>query len=483
MRMPLVKNINQTRCEVGLLKKLFSYFKLLLLFQNIIFFSSCIRYIPRPFDPSIELSNIKLRAFQEIEVEVPEIQNSYFPFTTSISLCDGLSLPEANALAFFYSAEIIKARIDYGISTGLLIEAGFPDNPSAFIGPRFTKDHNLILPAFLEFSIYLTDILQAQRGAAEWEVERNKWLVINTEITVLANVQKGFLDVDAETQLEEVALKRSQRAQELLEWLTSLYNSGQTNPYLLQVAQRRYEDAKLDHMNAYIKRKKAQTSLLKTIGILPDTDIDIQIGPLPLLSFNIDLIERNSILSNPSLRAIELEYLSAEDKLRAEVAAQYPTLRIGPQFESDKGEISLGFGVGFDIPIFKLNRTNIAVAEEKRNQVRNQYYTTLLDLWEQFTNLKTERQAVINRDQDLESSIMLSAQKLNKVFSEALRTNEEALLEQLDAADAIANTFVEAIELRRRLGIVTIDLLVTSGVLLPKNFCESPSTEDDTNEL
>lgn len=480
--MLLVKNIKQTRCEVGFLKKLFSYSKLFLLFVNITFFSGCVRYVPRPFDPSIELSNIELRAFQELEVEVPETQNSYFPFASSISLCDGLSLPEANALAFFYSAKIIKARIDYGISTGLLIEAGFPDNPSVFIGPRFTKDHNLIFPAFLEFSVYLTDILQAQRAAAEWEVERNKWLVINTEITILANVQKGFLDVDAETQLEEVALKRSERAQELLQWLTSLYNSGQTNPYLLQVAQRRYEDAKLEHMNAHIKKKKAQTSLLKTIGLLPDTDIDIQIGPLPLLTFDIDLIERNSILSNPSLRAIELEYLSAEDKLRAEVAAQYPTLRIGPQFESDREDVSLGFGLGLDIPIFKLNRTNIAVAEEKRNQVRNQYYTTLLDLWEQFTNLQIERQAVIDRDQDLESSIMLSAQKLNKVFSEALRTDEDTLLEQLDAADAIASTFVEAIELRRRLGIVTIDLLVTSGVLLPKNFCKSPSTEDDTNE-
>lgn len=454
-----------------------------MLCANLFFFSGCIRYVPRPFDPNIELSNIELRAFQEQEVKIPEAQNPYFPFATSISLCDGLTLSEANTLAFFYSAEIIKARIDYGISTGLLIEAGFPDNPAVFIGPRFTEGkRGLIFPAFLEFSVYLTDILQAQRAAAEWEVERNKWLVINTEIIVLANVQKGFLDLDAETQLEEVALKRSERAQELLQWLTSLYNSGQTNPYLLQVAQRRYEDAKLEHMNAYIKKKKAQTSLLKTIGLLPDTDIEVQIGPLPLLSFDIDLIERNSILSNPSLRAIELEYLSSEDKLRAEVAAQYPIPRLGPQFESDRGVISLGFGLGFDIPIFKQNRSNIAVAEEKRNQVRNQYYTTLLNLWEQFTNLQIERRAVISRDQDLESSILLSAQKLNKVFSEALRTNEDTLLEQLDAADAIASTFVEAIELRRRLGIVTIDLLVTSGVLLPKNFCESPSTKDDKNE-
>lgn len=461
------------------MKNLLLHSKAILFSVGLIFLCGCYRYTPLPFDPEVELSNVEARAYQSQQVATPETQNAYFPFADSISLCNGLSLPEANSLALFYSPELLKARIEYGISTAMLIEAGFPENPQFFMGPRFNvRDGNLILPASLAFELYIVDRLSPMRAAAEWQVEKNRWLLANTEISVLARVQKGFLEVETAHQLEEVALKRSERAEKLLLWLKSLYSSGKITPYLYQVSQRESEDAKVELMNATVKRKKSQTALFKLIGLLPDANIEILFEPLPLLTLDTEAIPPSMVLAHPALKAIHVEYLASEETLRAETAKQYPAIRFGPEFEKDQGQISAGFGLGFEIPVFKLNRTGIGVAEENRNLVRNQYYDTLLNLWEMRANLQIEQEALLARYADLNTGILMDAERLDRVFSESLHATQDAILTELDAANAIARTFTEAVELRRRIGITKIDLLVTSGMLLPDYLYEPNSCEE-----
>lgn len=443
--------------------------------------SGCAVYRPLPLDPVAELQHIELRSFETVDLENGiEEQDGHFPIAQTVSLQEGLSLSEANLLALFYSPEILKAKSDCKIGDAVLLEAGFPNNPQIFLGPRLsTEDSSLIFPASLAFQFSLSDRRGPRRAAATWEREKSRWLLLETEIAVLAAIQKGFLRIEADRMHEEIVVRRADRAKELMLWVKSLYSSGEIDLFSFQIAQRGHEDAKSELMNTRLKRRRSERELLKLVGLLPDSEIELLFCPLPLLHLEIEDLEPNEILSHPALKAIEVEYCAAEQTLRAEVASQFPTLHIGPELESDRGEMTIGIGLGFEIPIFTRNRTGIAIAEENRNRIRNHYHEMLLGLWEKRVNLQDEFQALKDRAKDLQDIALIDAEKLDEIFSDSFQSNDDGVLKALGAADSVARTLGEEVELQRRIGEVKIDLLLTSAALLPGNCLDHESTGGD----
>jgi CRISPR system Cascade subunit CasA len=77
---------------------------------------------------------------------------------------------------------------------------------------------------------------------------------------------------------------------------------------------------------------------------------------------------RDAALSRRDVLRAVADYDLAEDALRAEVAKQYPQVRVGPGYFYDHGVTKLPFNVALQLPPLDMNRAGIAQAEAARAQ-------------------------------------------------------------------------------------------------------------------
>jgi hypothetical protein len=99
-----------------------------------------------------------------------------------------------------------------------------------------------------------------------------------------------------------------------------------------------------------------------------------------------------------------------------------------------------------------------------------EYQTALLRLLKEGANLRDELAALKVRLEHLEANAVKEAKELNRVFSSSLASADRAVLEALSAADSLAETLSEEITLRERRDVTHIDLLLTTGSLLPEDL-------------
>lgn len=445
-------------------------------------FTGCASYKPVPLVPLDEYEAIRLRGVSEHSVskdtasgrsgsETGDQEVMGFPIVSVIDPVDGISLPEANTLALYYSPAISERRREYQIAKAILLEAGLPENPEISVGPRWsTEGTGLIFPASLSFEIPILDEHGPERASATFEVKKNKWLLLNKELEVLAEVQKQTLKLSALKALEDISELQIKRSAELIAWAESLYSGGEIDSFSLQVAQRASVRARTGHMETSLKRKRLMREFLSTLGLFPDADISIELGNVSLLKVLPKESGREKIVKHPALKALEEEYRAAEEALKAEVRSQYPHLAVGPQYEGDRGEPTIGFGIGFKIPVFAQNDAAVALAEVRRDSVRMEYQTALLELLKEGANLRDELSAIKDRLDHLEANAMRETRELNKIFSSSLASADRTVLEALSAADSLAETLSEEIALRERMHFAHIELLLATGSLLPDDL-------------
>jgi len=429
----------------------------------------CTRYHADRLDPSEENWVLKERTNKAL---VHENQTDYcdrFPIATTVNFESPLSIAEANLVALYYSPIILKAKNDYGIAEGILIDAGAIPNPESFIGPRIsTKNGRLILPASLAFYLYLSDRRTPQKAAAKIGRERAEWLYLEKEIQVMTHIQKVYLQLDTTDKLIDVAGRAIERMTELLDWARSQYERGKIDLLTYQLAMRGLENGKDERLDLELRKKKMTRELFAHIGLLPNGNIQIKTEPIPLLACKKSP-DRDSFLSNPSLKAIELEYCIAEETLKEAIAAQYPALRIGPEMESDQSDLSLGLGLGVEVPLFTRNRTAIALAEENRDRIRNQYQGQLIELFQIQSDFEDEIEGLTQRLEELQRESVPEALRAEEGFSQLFKTNGEGILIALSASEAMTRSLRQQIEMKSRIDELRIELLVILGQLVPES--------------
>src|SRR5690606_5323973 len=98
--------------------------------------------------------------------------------------------------------------------------------------------------------------------------------------------------------------------------------------------------------------------------------------------------------SNPELNAQLREYRAAEERVRLQVRKQYPEIGLGPFFESDQGEDSLGLGLSLSLPLFNRNVAGIDEAIAQRAAKREAYIAALKGLRWQAAEIQAEEARV-----------------------------------------------------------------------------------------
>ncbi len=291
-------------------------------------------------------------------------------------LSDGVELSEALALALVFNPDLRQARARAGVATSAAREAGLWSDPQ--VGVEALRIAESVSDPWvsisnLSFSIPLSDRLAAARelgganvdqalagvAAAEWELVRNvrqAWAAWSGTVRSIAALEAFVAALD-----------------ELSTGVQGLVDSGElprTEAALFGVERARQAAAALRLQG---QRAAAELELRALLGLAPEAELkwvpaDITSKPDPAGSgLGQAWIERH-----PRLVERRAAYEVAEQRLRLQIARQWPDLLLGPQFESDSGQSRIGFVAGIPVPVFNANRQGIARAEAGRELVRVQ---------------------------------------------------------------------------------------------------------------
>jgi outer membrane protein TolC len=439
---------------------------------------ACVSYEADPLEPGDVLRALSERAEQELHLDsAGPWRAEWFPLEAEVRIEDGLSLGEANALALFFSPALRTARSEARIAGAQVLQAGVLQNPELFLGPRIsTENSQVIFPVSLSWQLPLWGTQAAQRGVAEARFSAESLQVIELELETLGQVRAGFLRL-ARLRREEAVLDAVATANgQIVEWVERLRAAGEVDSLSIFLARTERDEASAALENLRNQAARTRSELLELLGLLPDAPVDLAVetsGPVPDLPDR----DRDALLRLPELRAAEATYAAAEASLRLEISEQYPTIRFGPEFESDRGDPMFGLGLGVTLPIFDRNRGNIAAAEESRQRARESYERALLGAAHREARARNDLQAIERALEIYRQGALRDAEAASRALEARFRVVRPDVIEALAAQRALAGARARMLQLEEQVQVARLRAAHAGGLALR----EPPAGEEEVS--
>jgi CRISPR system Cascade subunit CasA len=431
--------------------------------------ASCAHYEPEPLDPVAEHDALAARGPTREQPETAgALPSELFPIAAEVAVDDGLTQAEANALALFHSPSLVAARGELRLKGAELLRSGLLPNPELFLGPRLaTEGSALIFPGSLSVEIPLAGHLDAEKGRAAAELEAARFQLLNREAEVLVSVRRRFVRIAGLTARREILTAMAHTSEAALSRTVDLVRAGEADRVALGLASLHRDEAGRDLRDTEIALARSQIELLTFIGLLPNSSIEVHASRELLAPVAVPQAgDRSPMLGHARLRALEASYKAREHGLEGEVARQYPSLRVGPDFESDDGQASIGLGLSISLPIFDSNAGGIAVATEHRAMRRAAWRAALVDLAARESLARMNLHAASALLDVLRARTLPAAESAERALEARLRIGQTTLVEVLATRGAIARARLRDVELTQEIAIRSLEALWYSGLLL-----------------
>lgn len=430
--------------------------------------TGCASYEPMEVDPFEEIRKLEQRSDRPIELLAPAAADpAWLPLKTAIDLGDGLELSEANALALAFSPGIRATRDEMKVAGAQLLRAGLLTNPELFLGPRISSGGgDLILPAGLSWELPLWGQREAEKSLARSRLTLAEARVAAAELSALEQVRTAFIRIS--TMSKTVAALEAQLAgsERILQWADALKQAGEIDGVTSYLARLERDDARADLETLRLKLASARRGLLETLGLLPGISLSIQLEPDPALMPPLPQASRKNMLLHPAVAGALNEYETAEAALHLAITSQYPAIRIGPEFESDKGEASLGAGVGIELPLFDQNQGGIAEAKQRREAAREKVSAALLKLSHDEASARSESRAKEAILEDYSAGALANALEAREALDLRLRAGQSNVLEVLAGLRSITRARVRGLKLKQDSTIARFRAAVAGAAVL-----------------
>lgn len=440
--------------------------------------ASCMHYEPAPLDPAAEHDALAARGpTRERPGSAGAPPAELFPIAAKVAVDDGLTHAEANALALFYSPTLVTARGELRLKGAELLRSGLLPNPELFLGPRLaTKGGALIFPASLSVALPLDGRLGADKARAAAELDAARFQLLNREAEVLVSVRQRFVRIAGLSARKEILAAMSRASEAALSRTLELLRAGEADQVALGLASLHRDEAGRDLRDTETELARSHVGLLTFIGLLPDPRIQVETNEALLAPVAVPAeVDRTRILGHARLRALEASYKAREHGLEGEVARQYPSLNIGPDFESDDGQGSVGFGLSLSLPIFDSNAGGIAVATEHRAMGRTTWRAALVDLAARESVARMNLHAAEALLDVLRTRTLPAASAAEEALDARLRIGQTTLIEVLATQGAIARARLRDVELTQEIAARSLEALWYSGLLL------APPADNDSD--
>ncbi|QRX81666.1 TolC family protein [Glaciimonas sp. PAMC28666] len=398
----------------------------------------CASYQALPLnDQSNLLTHIPALTIDARQLSLPELgAHSFAPAP------DGLDMTDIAILAVLNNPDLKSARNDAHIAHAQAFSASLLPNPQLALSDAFVSSPVPgSTPAFgigpsYDFGALLTH--SALRKAANAESDKTDLSLLWQEWQVIAQARMLFIKLTQgeklmrilQEQRDEFA-QRSQRNQAALQRGLITVDTATVALTSLQEVQRQINDGQR-------QQNQARHDLNALLGLAPGVPVPLhgsaQLPPLDRAQIVATLPHLSQ--RRPDLMALEYGYKAQDQRYRAAIIAQFPSLVIGLTRARDNSNVtSQGFNISLSIPIFNHNQGNIAVEQTTRQKLHDDYQQRINVAHSDIDRILTEQD--INQQQMLQinSSLQQLTTQRQKIQGALRESNVDALvLSNIDTA-------------------------------------------------
>lgn len=338
--------------------------------------AGCASYRPLPLGPVPELP----ASPGQIQVDTRSLP---FPVLAAhpFDPRDGLDEIEVATLAVVNNPDLKLARDDLAVSRAQAFAAGLLPDPqltlagdlsSSGAGPGATRAFNF----GLSYDIGALISHAAGRRAARADVRKTDLALLWQEWQVASQGRLAF-----------VKLTYGRRLLAVLDENRKLFADRAARTELAQQRGLLTSDTVLPNLTALqdinkqiydLQRQLSQTThdLNTLLGLDARFDLRLQDGTPAAFADEgaADVALTELPQRRPDLRALVAGYAAQDQRYRAALLAQFPTLNVGPTRSRDNSNVySTSLGITLSLPLLNRNRGNIAIEQATRQKLRDEY--------------------------------------------------------------------------------------------------------------
>jgi outer membrane protein TolC len=448
----------------------------------VILFAGCTWYhrVPLPSgDTSTSAHTLERIRIDPSTMPLPELAAHRFDPS------NGLDIEEVAMLAVVNNPDLKLARDDLGIARAQAFSAGLLPDPQLSV----SSDYPGMTGYFRAFSYGLSmDVMAiitrgANRKSADATVQKTDLGLLWQEWQIIAQAKQLFL----KARLQDETLPLLQRQRDLTytryERMAEAQREGNLTGDVTTAALTAFSDASRQYTDAQRAAGQTHHDLNALLGLAPDVQVQLSgdDDSEPVADATVDSALAALPQRRPDLLALKAGYEAQEQKYRAAILNQFPSLSVGFVRSRDTSEIySSGFQINLSLPVFNRNRGNVAIEQATRQRLGDEYQARLNQAYADVARMRADS-AILERQLRQSDAALPGVEHAAQEANAAYAAHSLTLGAYTDAQSAALTKRVDIATLREALAEQRIGMQALLGSAIPDTFPSASSEQSLTD--
>ncbi|WGS55292.1 TolC family protein (plasmid) [Paraburkholderia sp. D15] len=389
-------------------------------------------------------------------------------------------------LAVANNPDLKLIRDDLGIARAQAYSAGLLPDPQVSISSDYPGAAGTTRAFNYGLSIDVMAIVlrSANKQSADATAAKTDLGLLWQEWQTVAQARQLFI----KTRFQQHTLPLLQQQLELTrtryERMTEARRDGNLGDDTLGAAQLAYIDARRQLFDAQRAAGQTHHDLNALLGLAQEVEVQLQMQPgdsdaLPeATDAAIDAALSGLAHRRPDLIALQAGYEAQEQKYRAAILSQFPSLSVGFVRARDTSNIyTSGFQINLSLPIFNRNQGNVAIEKATRQRLRDEYQMRLNQAYADVARLRADS-AILARQLKQTEATLPDTDAAATHAAQAYAEHDITLTAYTDAQTAALSRQIDIATLRESLAEQHVAMQALLGSVIHDAFIAARTPND-----
>jgi len=387
---------------------------------------------------------------------------------------DGLDIEEVAMLAVANNSDLKLARDDLGIARTQAFSAGLLPDLQLAVSSDFPGAVGFTRAFSYGLSMDVLAIVTrgAHKESADATVVKTDLGMLWQEWQIVAQAKQLFLKARFQDEILPLLHRQRDLSRTRYERMAEARRNGNLIEDTLTAALTSYSDARRQYTDAQRAVEQTHHDQNALLGLAPDVQL-LLTGSDDSMTVP-DATIKSALARLPKCRrdllALEAGYEEQEQKYRAAILSQFPSLSIGFVRARDTSNIyTSGFQINLSLPIFNRNQGNVAIEKATRQRLRDDCQNRLNQAFADVAHLRAQS-AIFARQLAQTEAALPDVDSAARHATQAFAEHNLALGAYTDAQSAALTKRVDVATLHESLAEQRVGLQALLGSAIPDAF-------------
>lgn|GEM_PF-572649 len=345
--------------------------------------TGCASYKREPLSPVELQKQLRRYSLADLASEYSRMKPSEKP----PDVTDGLGVDEVGLAALVLNPALKTKRLSENIACGQLVTAGLYPNPTLDSKSLLTSQKptgRKSLEASLSFEVLRWREIAAEKEAKRANVEAIHFDSLAEEWKTVSDARAAYWTVVGLREKLRLNKEELELSARLLESVKTRIKHGAGTALDSNLADLQHLKLQAETQKLEADEAAAMRALRLAIGLPWDAELKLRVSEKPLALASRSWTREQllaSLTDSATMKAAEWRYNVSEGDLRAAIARQYPSLKLGPSstfdFDGHIWSSLTGLVATVDIPLLHRNQGEVREKTAARDVARADYTAKL----------------------------------------------------------------------------------------------------------